>query len=289
MCIRDRIRPYQSTERFFSSGSYLMCPWLGRLYSDKLVLPNGTEVPLDTSEGKTPLHGLYYSYKRKVVERKETASGEQTLTLDVLGVPSGMPSVQETFILRDSTLLLATIFSNADVSPSVQFVYGYHPYLTLDHRSIDGQKIRSNLANEVLLDRKRLVPLDDTIKNGPLQETLKLDTLLKEITLDNCFAAKDFTSSFTTQLVDEELGLAVEVTTDVQESEIPAHLHGLRRISLPFCQMYTPPTRTSVAIEPQSSVANIFNLPADIQSQLVTSLAPGERAFGIFKLRLLSL
>lgn len=136
----------------------------------------------------------------------------------------------------------------------IPFGFGWHPYFRLDDESADRMSLQLPALDMVGID-ERMIP---TGKFYPYDEFAVLRPLGATV-LDNCFRAT----------VD---GPELRLTLAGSRGKLH-YWHELGPGKYPFLQVFTPPHRQSVAIEPMSCNVDAFH-----NGQGLLRLLPGERA-----------
>ncbi|HMV76916.1 MAG TPA: aldose 1-epimerase [Leptospiraceae bacterium] len=227
---------------FFFSGSFLMFPWVNRLESDRFNI-NGNRIeiePVLKDEAGYPIHGLYFKSERRCVSVSEGIESSEII-IEPIQTDSLFPSFRETFSLERSRLTVSLeVFGSSD--KEMYFSAGYHPYIGLEGRPIDSLEIISNCTETVLLGDD-LLP-ETPIRKKPFKsavQTGKIDTLK----LDHCFTGNSSHPYF-------------GIFDRTENEKVILEIHRSFNPSV-FFQIYTPPHRQSIAVEPMSSLGNSFS------------------------------
>ena len=128
-----------------------------------------------------------------------------------------------------------TISNNG--STEFPFGIGWHPYFKSEYLS---DSILGFEAEKQYLLNERLVPI------GEIPSNYNAPLLVKETFLDDCFIIKKSEVSFKTQ----EYTINLDFSSKSPNS---------------FLQVYTPPSRSGIAIEPMTCVGNCFNNKIGLQ------------------------
>ncbi|MDX1960835.1 MAG: aldose 1-epimerase [Leptospiraceae bacterium] len=229
-------------ENFFLSGSFLMYPWVNRLSTDKIEFEEKNFLidPILKDETGKPIHGLYFRTTR-VIQGDIQISEE---FIEVIIRPEKFhpefPEFIEKYILKTNSIEVELEFSNR-TDNSQYFSVGFHPYIQLEN-SIENIVILSNLTHSIRLEES-LLP-----KRKDMEELKNLFPIeLGKKQLDHSFYSEN--KNVFVKLIDKISGDSV--LFESLEKEIP----------LNYFQFYTPPDRTSIAIEPMSSVGDVFANP----------------------------
>ncbi|NVK53762.1 MAG: aldose 1-epimerase [Flavobacteriaceae bacterium] len=137
-------------------------------------------------------------------------------------------NIKLTYILSDTELLLRATFTNTSAN-SFPFTYGWHPYFCSEDLSKSTVQFKS--TKQVLFDDKMITNqiVDVKIENG---------LEIKDNTLDDCYQLATSKVGFVTPTYNLEIATTSE--------------NG-------FLQLYTPPIKNCIAIEPVSGVSDSFN------------------------------
>ncbi|CAD8108609.1 unnamed protein product [Paramecium sonneborni] len=203
-----------------------MYPWVNRL-SDKNV-----QCQFRDSNGY-PLHGLYVNS-----ERETLMNGIQNqLCLTPKDREEEKSHFQEILTFtQENQISFEFIISD---NKNFEYGIGYHPYFNFEN--IDDIIMITNLNKKLIVD-KDLIPIGDQLQWE--------DVNLAEIPLKN----QQFDSCFTNQEDKLFIKLVSNKYTLIIESD-----------SMRYCQIYTPPDRKRIAIEPQSSTADCFKYKTSLK------------------------
>ncbi|MCE9498986.1 MAG: aldose 1-epimerase [Leptospira sp.] len=259
------IRGFDKSLPFFSTGCFLMFPFVNRLESDLIRVENGNYTLCDyTKDGRGfPVHGLVHSSPRKITDKTDTSVTISPITSPD---PEYFPCFEEKFTLFGNSLKVETFFENRSARVQ-QFSYGYHPYLSLDE-TINVNQFYTNLLWNVPLTGEMLP--DKKKSQGKIGEVLSHLEQVRDKKLDHLFFADQENENPYFGITGEsgKILLSVETVADSSPGGIP----------LPYFQIYTPEDRKSIAIEPMSSSGNSFFFPG---SGLL-NIQPGEKRQGAF-------
>lgn len=259
---------YEEEKRFFSSGSYLMYPWVNRHTDDKIRLGEEwislTDLGTKDSNGY-PSHGLAYSWKRNVIEKtNQSIVFELVPDEKVQNSTLGKIRVRETYSIRriveEEVLTLRTSFFNGN-DFSFRFCYGYHPYFRM--KSLQQPCVlRSNLEKQI-----------------PLQEDLTPTYPIYGIETDR-FTLEDV-PNLDSLFYGEEAWVRLEVPDDSYQVHLRSNASSDDEIRLSYFQIYTDFSGNRIAIEPMSAPGN-----AILNGFSLTTLLPEEEKSGSFQILL---
>lgn len=190
----------------------------------------------------TAIHGLLYDKPFAIVEETAgAASGALVLEYAYRNDDPGYPfqyNCQVRYTLHNAgELEIVTTVTNVDKT-TIPMADGWHPYFRLGGR-IDDWQLQFYSAAMVDFDQ-RLVPTGHLSPYNSFERARRIgDTFL-----DNCFALKPAIVSAACELYDPAGGLRVSFYPDA---------------SYPYLQIYTPPSRESIAVENLSAAPDCFN------------------------------
>jgi len=221
-------------------NSSFLFPFPGRIPSGKYSF-NNVDYELDCNETdfNTSLHGHIYNkiFSVKLQEINETKA--VLMFRYSVNRVKGFPFsylLDITYTFTDEKLTIDfTVYNNGNTD--FPFGIGWHPYfktLKLNDCLLDFDAKNQYLLNEKLVP-ERIIPLNYTT---PL--------LIMENLLDDCFIIKKSEASFKTN----EYDIKIDFSSKSPNS---------------FLQVYTPPSRSGIAIEPMTSVGNCFNNKIGLQ------------------------
>ena len=219
------------------------------------------------------IHGLWHSETMTVVNKKhnERASAV-TLEFRYDGTTVGYPfacRVRVTYKFSKKGFVCTTEIKNTGTRP-MPFADGWHPYFRLDTETpVDAYTIQIPAARRLAVDA-RMIPTGKSVVNRKFRTPVPLaaNTLDTgyELTSDDLDAKKRATTRIT-------LGSrCLEVWQQASE--------GAYR----YLQIYTPPTRNTIAIEPMTAAANAFNRP----EHGLQTIAPKEKWVGKYGVRMIT-
>lgn len=190
----------------------------------------------------TAIHGLLYNkpfaiQEEMVSDLSGTVSMEYFYRSDDAGYPFEYNCRVQYILHADNLLEVATTVTNLDKTP-IPMADGWHPYFQLGGKSNDWL-LQFHSAAIVEFD-SRLVPTGNLV----LYDVFRTPTPIGDTVLDNCFTLKPDIVSAACELYNPANGLRVSFFPDP---------------SYPYLQIYTPPTRDSIAIENLSGAPDCFN------------------------------
>ena len=190
------------------------------------------------------IHGLVYDQEFHVTDRRDGDHG-CLLTLECrsdghMGYPFSYRLLLEfTLTGKDGFTCTCRVTNESDTAIPVG--HGWHPYLTAGAERIDDLLLQFP-AREILAHDKVNIP---TGQATPYTAFNSL-TLLSDTTFDDCFRL-DGTERAEILLKNRELDLTLRLWQELGRSKYN------------FLQIYTPPHRRSIAIEPMTCAPDAFN------------------------------
>jgi aldose 1-epimerase len=190
----------------------------------------------------TAIHGRLYDKPFSILEETTGgSSGAVVLKYSYKKDDPGYPfdyDCQVRYILHtDSLLEVVTSVTNLDQT-LIPIADGWHPYFQLGGR-IDDWQLQFHSAAIVEFD-DQLVPTGSLLQYNAFETSHPIgDTFL-----DNCFSLKPDLVSAACEIQHPTNGLTVSFFPDA---------------NYPYLQIYTPPDRTSIAIENLSGAPDCFN------------------------------
>jgi aldose 1-epimerase len=190
----------------------------------------------------TAIHGLLYDKPFSILE-ETTGDHSGTVVLEYAykkddpGYPFEYDCQVRYILHTDSLLEVVTSVTNLDQTV-IPIADGWHPYFQLGGR-IDDWRLQFHSAAIVEFD-DQLVPTGKLLQYNDFETSHPIgDTFL-----DNCFSLKPDLVSAACEIQHPVNGLTVSFFPDA---------------SYPYLQIYTPPDRTSIAIENLSGAPDCFN------------------------------
>lgn len=208
---------------------------------------NGNQLSLDINfpNENNAIHGLVYNKEFLIVHQEETDNScKVQLSYSFDGSNTGYPFNYEYFLsytLNESGITIDNSVKNTGTSQAIPVGFGYHPYFTLGSKVDD---IELEFASEsTYLVGDRMIPTGETEKF----DTFNTAKAIENYEFDTCFGFGDADKVHSTKLISKELNGGMDIWQKGGEQ------------GLKFVQIYTPPHRNSIAIEPMSCIANAFN------------------------------
>jgi aldose 1-epimerase len=190
----------------------------------------------------TAIHGLIYDKPFSILEEATSDHScmvvlEHSYKKDDPGYPFEYDCQVRYILHSDSVLEVVTSVTNHGQT-IIPIADGWHPYFRLGGK-IDDWRLQFHAAAIVEFDRQliptgRLLQYDVFETPHPIGDTF----------LDNCFSLKPDLVSAACEIHHPDHGLTISFFPDA---------------SYPYLQIYTPPSRTSIAVENLSGAPDCFN------------------------------
>jgi len=191
------------------------------------------------------VHGLVYDKPFSILSKNiEEQFAEIIFSYDYDGDVPGYPfkyKIKISYMLDcKKGFFSKTIVQNKSNS-EIPFGDGWHPFLTFN-KNINNLYLKINTTEKILFD-------NGLIPTGAKEEYNRFNSLMKigDVEFDNCYLLSNINKKHITELYDEKQNLKIILW---QETEIGKYN---------YLQIYTPPHRTSIAIEPMTCNVNSFN------------------------------
>ena len=243
------IRGYKSREEFLRLEGFknvLMVPFPNRIENGEYEFQGRKyKLPINEENNRNSLHGFVYSRQFDLVERMITDNfGAIGLKLFYDRLYTGYPfafRLLVRFILwKSSSLEVIFVITNVD-KVEIPMGVGWHPIFELGDR-IDRFQLKLPVKKMFVLS-DRMIPNGKTVDYEYANKPL----LIGNRNFDSVFLVDNSSSRVTTEIFDVERKVTIEVWQEVGEKKFN------------FLQVYTPPDRRGIAIEPMSCNINAFN------------------------------
>jgi aldose 1-epimerase len=248
--------------------SSVLLPWPNRIKDGKFSFEGKTyQVDINESRLNNALHGFIFK-KSFSVEKVilEPTFAEVFLSYSYDGSEAGFPFKFKTDIVYkisdDEGFSVSVGASNID-NKNVPMGIGWHPYFQLPSK-INDIKLQLPKYQVYEID-EQMIPTGNKSDFNAFSTSKKIE----DVTFDNCFGLVGNDKKSSTILMDEASGIALEFWQDRGTN------------GFDFLQIYTPPTRTTIAIEPMTCGVDVFN-----NGNGLLILKPGESFSGNFGVKL---
>ena len=233
-------------------------PFAGRLPDGKYAFGGQDyQFEINDAEFHAALHGFLYNQPMRLIEKiADENHAEVTFSFVSEKVNAAYPFNIEVIIryqLNEKGFTSMTTFKNHGETEA-PLAYGVHPYFRFD-KKVDELHIKIPTETETILN-KRLVPSGETKINSAFLDATKIG----HRGFDNGFQFPKISSTVTTELSDPEENCTINIWQETGKNKFN------------FLQVYTPPQRDCIAIEPLCGNINSLNTDDD---RVV--LKPGEK------------
>jgi aldose 1-epimerase len=191
------------------------------------------------------IHGLVLESNFRVTEQKieEDQAGIQLEYIadgNETGYPFQYRLILDITLTASQGLICKTTILNTS-SSGIPVGDGWHPYFTLS-TAVDNLKLKIPSCSRLEAD-KRQIPTGNTVK----EQRFKKPEKINNTHLDDCFLIEGNEKLGEIHLINEEKNIDL-----ILWQECGVHKYN-------FFQLYTPPHRQSVAIEPMTCAPDAFN------------------------------
>jgi len=226
----EDLYPLKYAETYASS---VLFPFANRI-KDGVYTFNKKQYQLDINhkEENNALHGFVYDKTFQILS-ENVSDSEVSIKLEYeeFKMSKGFPytyTIQLIYTLNEDGLNLNVFVKNTD-SKSFPFTIGWHPYFM--SKNLYNSKVKFDCSKKVVLgDRLITTGTEDYPHNTSLQ--------IEDKQLDDCFILSSNKIHFLTP----EYNL--EMTSSSKDT---------------FLQLYTPPNKNTIAIEPTTGISDSFN------------------------------
>jgi len=198
---------------------------------------------LDRNNGAHSLHGLLWNLPFIITHEESTTDfAEVELIYDYISNYSGYPfsySISILFRLEPSQLSCFTTIQNTG-GKTMPIGDGWHPYFSMN-KKIDSLTLKLPDCKQLEMDA--YIPTGNYVSSDFFQPEISL----KDLMLDHCFELSATDGIVETEIIDRDNAQKIVVWQECSD------------IGYAFIQIYTPPDRMSIAIEPMTCAPNSFN------------------------------
>lgn len=242
---------YQNPEETLSQQykGVIMAPFPNRIAQAKYTFKEQA-FTLDINRAKEglALHGFLFNHPFKVIEQ---SAQHCTLCYHYAELKNGFPfpfELKVAYVLNQKAGISVSCRVENIGDKAMPFGLGWHPYFKINE-SIDALKIQFPACQKLCLDDEKI----------PTGELLPFSKVTSSLNLVDC----DFDDCFKLVNTGKQI---FKLTGANYALEITAE-----QSNFPYFQIYTPPNRKSIAIEPMTCAPNAFNNGLGLQV-----LQPGE-------------
>jgi len=259
--------PAQLEKKDYFKGSFLL-PYPNRLKDGKFeYLGKNYQFPINNPDTQNSLHGFDDFYKMSI---KNIDLNEEYASISLFNAYKGQNPAYPfpfnftiTYTLSGYNELECTIHLYNPNSYSIPIGFGWHPYFRLND-NVNELELELPTSKLVQIDN-RMLPTGKLTAYHSFTES----NLIGDTALDNCFKLPKHQDIASVKLTSKALQTQI---TYWQEAD-----------KFPFYQIFTPPQRKSVAIEPMTCNVDAFN-----NKDGLLILAAGERFAGKFGIKVRS-
>jgi len=234
--IIEDLLPLKYTETYPSS---ILFPFANRI-KDGIYTFNKKQYQVEANHKKenNALHGFVFDKTFKILS-KNVSNSEASISLEYkeFEITKGFPytyTVQLVYTLNEEGLNLKATVKNTDANP-FPFTIGWHPYFA--SKNLYNSKVKFDCSKKVVLG-------DRMITTGVEDYTHKDSLQIEDKQLDDCFILNSNKIQFLTPEYD------LEMTSSSKET---------------FLQLFTPPKKNIIAIEPTTGISDSFNNKIGLQ------------------------
>ena len=218
------------------SKSSLLAPFPNRIEDGKFTFKNVEyQFPINMPNENNAIHGFIENKSFVIVDSSEA---NLVLRYEYDGSADYFPfpfSIDIEYELKKNELSCKTIATNTG-DREMPFGFGWHPYFKIGD-SVNNLKLKIPEVEEIQVN-ERLIPTGDSNGFSKFKELQSIDTT----EFDTGFIL--FGGSNQVELLNKEMGVGINV---------------ILKEGYDYLQIYTPPNRKTIAIEPMTCEANALN------------------------------
>jgi len=219
-----------------------LSPFPNRVTEGKYVFDKESyQLPINDIGGNTNLHAFLHNKRFDVVNcQNGEEEAKLILSYDYMGQEQGYPffyKLEIEYTLGVQGVEIVTTITNTD-DKVIPIADGWHPYFHFEN-GIKDVKMKFGTAERLSSNMNNVLGENREFEDG---------LLLEEMELDDCFEINESTSGkFNFSLVDSQNAISINFK---QESVTGKYK---------YFQIYTPPSRKQVALEPVTCPPNALN------------------------------
>ena len=257
---RELLWTFGADEVPASSQGLQLVPWPNRIRDGRYQF-GGTEYQLPISEvpRQNAIHGLNHGRPWQLIRHDDDGVEQQTTFYPQKGWP-GVLTVSIRHTLSADGLRVEVEARN-DGSHPVPYGYGVHPYFAFGE--VSDVVLQLPFNNELLVDPERLLP--QQIAEVSAEKDFRDAHPVEDANFDTAFCSPS------------EPQWAVQLQDATHAFELWADE------SMPWVQVFTPPARNAIAVEPMTCGPDAFNQGVT-HDDLIT-LAPGDSTRSVWGVR----
>ncbi|MFK7946288.1 MAG: aldose 1-epimerase [Saprospiraceae bacterium] len=236
---------YQSADDAVAKAvakSHFLLPFPNRMKDGKYTFDGKSyQFPLNDTTLQHSLHGFLETIPMEIIHQEAT---DIQAIVELKGSFNGLEyypfpfDFHVKYTLTNSELSIQTKIKNTGKT-RMPIGFGWHPYFKLDTETVDVLKMQFPNCQSVEIDN-RMIPTGKTMDYTAFSDLNSIGNT----SLDNCFILNNTNSKkVAITLQSKTTTLSVWQETD----------------AFPYFQIYTPPHRQSIAIEPMTCNVDAFN------------------------------
>lgn len=246
--------PLQYKDTFASS---ILFPFVNRLENGQFLFEDKEyKVAINEKEKNNALHGFVFNKEFELINQNiQKNSASVTLEYKETQLTKGFPftyTIQLTYIFNQDSLELKVNVLNTS-EKTFPFTIGWHPYFTSS--DLFTSKLKFDSSTKTIFNGK-LIAID----KEEIQPVSEIE--IKDSSLDDCY----FLDSNKIEFKTPEYHLEINSSSENN-----------------FLQIYTPPKKNVIAIEPTIGISNSFNNKIGLQT-----LKPKEKFAIAWQLKLIN-
>jgi aldose 1-epimerase len=261
--IIDGFRDYEMLQHDKRYRSAWLFPWLNRIKDGQYTFEGKSyQLPVNETDKHTALHGFLFSQKLTLEDvglSENIATARFTFSYD--GLFPGYPfpfELELDYALSGTEGFSATYHLSNRGSFNMPYGAGFHPYFCFEDRDVSGWYLQlPEISHHFVTDPQRLLPTGQRLPFDHFAAPRKLG----DMELDHCLKPGARSSRISSRLYDAEMRRQIEVWQDCGPGQFD------------YLQVFIPPTRDVLAIEPVNSGIDAFN-----NGEGLKVLAPGASA-----------
>jgi aldose 1-epimerase len=261
--VLDGFKTFEQLQQNEKSRGIFLIPFPNRIKDGKYSF-EGKEYPLTITKPKeqNAIHGFLWNRK---FELTESVLQENSATIELQHHYHGdyagflFPFLTDLILNLTASELKITVAITNTGKTNMPLGIGWHPYFSFQKNVND--LLLQIPASDILETDERMIPTGNRKIYNEFQELQKIENNL----FDTCFKFLQAEKTYETKIFD-----AVTNTTIILWQEI----------TFPYLQIYIPPERNSIAVEPMTCPANAFN-----SKENLLTLKPNEKFEGSFGVR----
>lgn len=224
----------------------LLFPFANRIKDGKYTF-NGIayQLPVNYPEENNACHGFLFSRSMDIEDQQvNKQSARLSLRYRYGGDYPGYPFLFELNVHyelnKNDGFTCRTVLRNNGHEP-LPFSMGWHPYFALG-TSINRLQLKLPSGQRIELN-ERMIPIGRIIPFDEFQESRQIG----DLTLDDCFRLESGRNRYYVELSDSETEMVIQLWLDAGDQ------------GFNYLQIYIPPQRNGIALEPMTSNIDAFN------------------------------